>query len=38
MADAFELDESGPFAQLFSSLDKLFGLRERDDIIISPVD
>jgi hypothetical protein len=38
MADAIELDQSGPVAQLFSSLNKLFGLRERDDVIISSVD
>jgi hypothetical protein len=38
MADTIELDQIGPVAQLSSSLDKPFGLRERDDVIISSVD
>ena len=38
MAYSIELDQCGPLAQLFSSLDKLLGLRERDDVILSSVD
>jgi hypothetical protein len=33
MTNAVEFDQIGVFAQLFSSLDEIFGLRDRDDIV-----
>jgi hypothetical protein len=38
MTNAIEFDQSGVFAQLFSSLDEIFGLRDRDHVVGRSVD
>jgi len=38
MANAVKFDQRGVFAYLFSSLDEIFGLRDRDYIVGCSVD
>jgi hypothetical protein len=38
MANTVEFDQDGVFADLFSSLDELFGLRNRNGVVGCSVD